>query len=122
MVQFRVHAVNQDFASSENQGYKCCSRSVQLLNQYSLRMGKFKKAVKINDRKSVAMTTFRRMVWVHLKDEKKQKRVSFSKEDFVALLESLPKIRKYIKTGEKTLTQKEEDTDSMTDSDEHGED
>ena len=85
-------------------------------------MGKFKKAVKINDRKSVAVTTFRRTVWVHLRDEKKQKSVSFSKEDFVALLESLPKIRKYIKTGEKTLKQKEENTDSMTDSNEHGED
>ena len=69
--------------------------------------------------KSVAVMTFRRTVWVHLWNEKKQKSIFFSKEDFVALLESLPKMRKYIKTCEKTLKQKEEDTDSMKDSDEH---
>ena len=81
-------------------------------------MGTFKKVVRLNQRKSVAVTSFKKGVWLHLRDERKNKSVSFSKEDFVNLLESLGKIRKYIKNCEKTLNKekKKKDVDSDVDS------
>ena len=46
-------------------------------------MGTFKHVLRISERKSVAVTSFKKWVWIHLRDERKNKSVSFSKDDFV---------------------------------------
>lgn len=66
-------------------------------------MSEYSKQIKINDRKRAAVTAFKDKVWVHFRDEAKFKNVSFSKEDYLNLLEKLDKIQKCIKDCEASI-------------------
>ena len=64
-------------------------------------MATYRKVVRVNETKSVVVTSFKNRVWLHLQDTRKGNSVSFSKEDFVNLLDRMGKIQKSIKECEK---------------------
>lgn len=66
-------------------------------------MASYNKQIKLNDRKKVAITSYKGKVWLHFRDEAKSKSVSFSKDDFICLLEKLAKIQAGIKLCEKAI-------------------
>lgn len=51
-------------------------------------MGKVRKNIKLNENKHVAVTVFKSKPYFHVNDVKKNKSVSFSKEDLKALVKN----------------------------------
>lgn len=66
-------------------------------------MASFTKQVKVNDRKKVSVTSWKGKVWLHVRDNIKETTVSFTKVEFLAFLERLDKIQKYIKQCESSI-------------------
>ena len=87
-------------------------------------MSAYRKVVRVCETKSVVVTSFKNGVWLHFQDTRKGKSVSFSKEDFVNLLDRMGKIQKSIKECEKQNKKKqtkpkvESDSSMSSDSDE----
>ena len=82
-----------------------------------------RKVVRVSETKRVVVTSFKNGVWLHLQDTRKGKSISFSKEDFVNLLDCMGKIQKSVKECEKQnkkqkkLNQKWSHSDSSMSSD-----
>ena len=70
-------------------------------------MSAYRKVVRVCKMKSVVVTSFKNEVWLHFQDSRKGKSVSFSKEDFVNLLDHMGKIQKRIKECEKQNKKKQ---------------
>ena len=73
----------------------------------------FKKCIAVNDRKSVAVTAFKQQPWVHFRDEKKGKTVSFSREDFLDLDKCMNEIRKSVHKCQKALHKKKKPKNTL---------
>ena len=73
-------------------------------------MPAYDKQVKINARKKVTINAYKGKVWLHFRDEPKSKTLSFSKDDFIALLEKMPKIQKRVKECGASIMKKEKKT------------
>ena len=66
----------------------------------------FKKCIAVNDCKSVAVTAFKQQPWVHFRDEKKGKMVSFSREDFLDLDKCMNEIWKSVHKCQRLCTRR----------------
>ena len=66
-------------------------------------MSDFFKKVKISDKKSVDITPFKRQVWVHIRDDRKNKSVSLSKAELIQFINKVGKIRTSIKDCERAI-------------------
>lgn len=60
-------------------------------------MSEFNKQVTIDDRKKVAVTSFKGKVWLHISDAYKGKSVSFSADSFINFIDKLDDITKIIR-------------------------
>jgi len=66
-------------------------------------MSIFFKKVKLTDRKSVDITPFKKQVWVHIRDDRKNRSVSLSKDELIAFINKLGKIQSSIKDCERSI-------------------
>ena len=63
----------------------------------------------LNDTKMVTVSLFRNNIYIHIKDRRKFKSVTFNLSDFTTLLHKLPKIKKIIASGYNYLQYKEKE-------------
>lgn len=68
-----------------------------------VKMAPFNKKIDITDTKSVCVTPFKKRVWIHFRDDRKNKSVSFSEDDFCELLQKLKTITKQVKQCKKSI-------------------
>lgn len=64
-------------------------------------MEEYNKLVSVNERKSVAISSFKNKVWIHIRDGAKH--VSFVRDDFIELEECLEQIHACIKECDKFI-------------------